>query len=269
MIKPLHSYLWPVQHAGLIWQLAVREVASRYRQSWLGALWAVITPLLMLATFTFVFRWVFKLRWGEGGTESDLGFALRLFAGLAVFNFFSECVTRAPRLIVDQPHLVKKVVFPVEVFPWVNVLAAMAQLGVALVLLLSLRWWDMGYLPVSALVLPLVWLSLVPLCLGLGWLFAGLGAYVRDLGQILVPAVSLMMFLSPIFFPVQSLPTAVQSWVVLNPLATPITLTHVVLLDGRWPDWSLWATHTAACLIVALAGAAFFRAVRKGFADVV
>jgi lipopolysaccharide transport system permease protein len=105
--------------------------------------------------------------------------------------------------------------------------------------------------------------------LGLGWLFAGLGAYVRDLGQVLVPAVSLMLFLSPIFFPVQSLPTAAQSWVVLNPLATPITLTHMVLLDGRWPDWSLWATHAAACLILALAGAAFFRAVRKGFADVV
>jgi lipopolysaccharide transport system permease protein len=267
--KTLLSYLLPLQHAGLIWQLAVREVAARYRQSWLGALWVVITPLLMLATLTFVFRWVFKLRWGEAGVESDLGFALRLFAGLAVFNFFSECVTRAPRLVIDQPHLVKKVIFPVEIFPWVNVLAALAQLGVAWLLLLALLWWDQGFLPVSALALPLVWLPLVPLCLGLGWLFAGLGTYVRDLGQVLVPAVSLLLFLSPIFFPVQALPLAAQPWVMLNPLATPITLTRVVLLDGHWPDWSAWAVHGLACLVLAWLGAAFFKAVRKGFADVV
>jgi lipopolysaccharide transport system permease protein len=267
--RALLPYLLPLHHAGLIRQLAVREVAARYRQSWLGTLWTVITPLLMLATYTFVFRLVFKLRWGTGGTESDLGFALRLYAGLAVFNFFSECVSRAPRLILDQPHLVKKVIFPIEILSWVNALAALAQLGVALGLLLLLRLADQGHLPLSAWALPLVWLPLLPLCVGLGWLLSSVGTYVRDVGQIVALAMGLLMFLSPIFFPVQSLPEVVQPWIALNPLALPITLTHTVLLDGQWPDWGAWATHLMGCLALAWLGAVFFRAARKGFADVV
>lgn len=269
MNNTLLSYLWPLHHAGLIRQLAVREVASRYRQSWLGTLWTVITPLMMLATYTFVFRLIFKLRWGASGTESDLGFALRLYAGLAVFNFFSECVSRAPRLILDQPHLVKKVIFPIEILSWVNALAALTQLGVALALLLLLRLADQGHLPLSAWALPLVWLPMLPLCVGLGWLLSSVGTYVRDVGQIVALAMGLLMFLSPIFFPVQSLPEVVQPWIALNPLALPITLTHTVLLDGHWPNWGAWAAHFAGCLALAWLGAAFFRTARRGFADVV
>lgn len=269
MIDSLFSYLFPLKHADLIRQLAVREVVSRYRQSWLGMLWTLVTPLLMLATFTFVFRIVFKMKWGTSGAESDLAFALRLYAGLAVFNFFSECVTRAPRLILDQPHLVKKVIFPIEILSWVNALAALTQLAVALGLLLVLSTWEFGRLPITAWALPLVWLPLLPLCVGLGWLLSSVGTYVRDVGQLVLLAVNLLMFLSPIFFPLSSLPDAIRFWVGFNPLTLPITLTHTVLLDGQWPNWSAWAVHLLCCVALAWLGAAFFRAARKGFADVV
>jgi len=223
----------------------------------------------MLATYTFVFRVVFKLRWGAGGDESDLGFALRLFAGLSIFSFFSECATRAPRLILEQPHLVKKVIFPLEVLPWVSALAALAQLCIALALLFILGLWDRGGIPVTAIALPLVWLPLLPLALGTGWLLAAVGTYVRDVGQIVGLGVSLLMFLSPIFFPVQSLPEELQGWAMLNPLTLPITLTHAVLIDGRWPDWGPWALHLGTCVALALFGAALFQKARGGFADVV
>lgn len=268
-LRILFSYLFPLQYLGLIRQFVSREVHARYRQSMLGVLWAVLTPLLMLGVYTFVFRFVFKVRWAGIGNESDLGFALRLYAGLAVFGFFAECVNRAPRLILDQPHLVKKVIFPLEILAWINALAALVHLGVALLLLLLFAAWEQGGLPITVLALPLVWLPLLPLCVGLGWLLSAVGTYIRDVGQMLGMLVSLLMFLSPIFFGVESVPPALRPWMFLNPLALTITQTRQVLLDGQWPDgWAL-AMHLIACCAIAMIGAAFFKLARKGFADVV
>ena len=119
-MDPLSSYLFPLRHVGLISQLARREVHTRYRQSWLGTAWLVLTPLIMLVLYTSVFRHVFQVRWSPP-SEGNLAFGLRLYAGLAAFNFFAECVSRAPTLVAEQPHLVKKVVFPLEVLPWASV----------------------------------------------------------------------------------------------------------------------------------------------------
>ncbi|HNV58614.1 MAG TPA: ABC transporter permease [Rhodoferax sp.] len=264
----LLSYLFPLRHAGLIGQLARREVHTRYRQSWLGTAWLVLTPLLMLVVYTLVFRHVFQVRWSPPG-EGNLAFALRLYAGLAVFNFFAECVNRAPLLIVEQPHLVKKVVFPVEVLPWASVMAALAHLGIAAMALLGLRWLGMGTVPLSALALPLVWLPLLPLCLGLGWGLSAVGTFIRDIGQILSMAMTALVFMSPVFFPVDALPGGLRDWMWLNPLAPIMTQTRTVLLEGQWPDWSLCSLSFVASLAVAWAGAALFRRLRPGFSDVV
>lgn len=263
-------YLWPQHHTDLIQQLVAREVQLRYRQSWLGVAWLWLTPLLTLAVYTLVFRRVFNLRWNMGGQESDLAFAVRLYAGLAVFQFFAECVNRAPRLVLDQPHLVKKVVFPLEILPWISVLAAGMHLGVAAVLLLGCAAWvSGGWPPTTALALPLVWLPLLPLCLGLGWALAAVGTFIRDVGQLLGLMVSLLLFMSPVFFGVEALPTSLQHWIFLNPLALIMTQTREVMLDGIWPNWSNWGFNLGACMVVAWMGARLFRAARRGFADAV
>ena len=267
-MNSLVSYLFPWRHVGLIRQFAAREVNARYRQSWLGAVWVVLTPLAMLGVYTLVFRHVMKVRW-DGLDESNLSFALRIYAGLAVFNFFAECVNRAPNLVREQPHLVKKVVFPLEVLAWVNVTSAMVGLLVSMVLLLTLGFWDKGGLSLSALALPLVWLPLVPLCVGLGWLLSGVGTYVQDVGQLLGMVLSALMFLSPIFFPVEALPEAVRGWMFLNPLALVMTQTREVILLGVWPNWYALGVQLGVSLAVAAVGAAFFRLARVGFADVV
>jgi lipopolysaccharide transport system permease protein len=267
-MKSLWNYLLPRQHAALIWQFACREVDTRYRQSWLGPLWLVITPLLILGIYTLVFRHVLQLRWGAVA-ESNLGFSLRLYAGLAVLNFFSDCVNRAPNLILEQAHLIKKVVFPVEILPWISVVASMVHLVIAFVLLLVLGTVNTGQFPVTALALPLVWLPLLPLCLGLSWLLSGIGTFVQDLGQVVSMALMVLLFLSPIFFPVEALPAEWRAWIWLNPLALIITQTREVLMAGHWPEWQALAVHMAASLGIAGIGAAFFRAVRPGFADVV
>lgn len=263
------SYLFPWRYARLIRQFVRREFDARYRQSLLGIGWAFLTPILMLGVYTLVFRFIFKMRWGGAGEESDLAFALHLYAGLAVFNFFAECIIKAPRLILEQPQLVKKVIFPLEILSWVSALAALTHLGVALILMLALGFWEKGSLPFTIVALPLVWLPLLPLCVGMGWLLAGVGTYIKDVSHLLGMFVSLLMFLSPIFFPVEAIPPSIRPWLFLNPLALTITQTRQVMLDGQWPEWSAYAFHLLACCAIAMLGAAFFKEARKGFADVV
>jgi lipopolysaccharide transport system permease protein len=268
VLDPLSSYLFPLRHVGLISQLARREVHTRYRQSWLGTAWLVLTPLMMLVLYTSVFRHVFQVRWSPP-SEGNLAFGLRLYAGLAVFNFFAECVSRAPTLVAEQPHLVKKVVFPLEVLPWASVTAGLVHLGIAALVLLGLRWLGMGEIPISALALPLVWLPLVPMCVGLGWALSAVGTFIRDIGQILSMILTGLMFLSPVFFPAEALPSGLRDWMWLNPLAPIMTQTRTVLLEGQWPDWGLLSLSLVASLLVAWAGASLFRRLRPGFSDVV
>lgn len=258
---------FPVQHAGLIWQFAQRSIHARYRQSWLGTLWLVLTPLLMLGVYTLVFRYVFQARWGAVN-ESNLAFALRLYAGLALFNFFSECVSRSPGMILAQSHLVKKVVFPLEILSWVNLLSGLVQLGIALLLLVALGAWEQGQLHLSVVALPLIWLPMVPLVLGLGWALAAIGTFVRDVDQLVAMGLGLLLFLSPIFFPIEALPQGWQQWAMLNPLAAVITETRAAMA-GQWPNWGVLALDFVACCTVAWAGAMLFRKLRGGFADVI
>lgn len=267
-MKTALSYLFPWQHASLIWQFASRLVQTRYRQSWLGTTWVLLTPLLMLTVYTLVFRNIFRVRWGTLD-ESNLAFALRLYAGLAVFNFFAECINRAPNLVLAEPHLVKKVRFPLEILPWVNLMAGLVHLGIALVMLCLLGAWEQAQLSLTLLALPLVWLPLMPLVVGLGWWLAAIGTYVRDIDQLVSMALSVLMFLSPVFFPVEALPAQWQQWVLINPLAGVMTDTRSVMLAGHWPDWSRLALNFLACTALAAAGAVFFHRVREGFADVV
>lgn len=261
-------YLWPWRHWSLVLQLARRDVHARYRQSILGLVWVVLTPLMMLGVYTLVFRHVMRVRW-HGLDEGNLAFALRLYAGLAVFNFFAECVNRAPMLVLEQPHLVKKVVFPLEILPWSSALSASVGLAVSGGLMLGLAVLSSGSLPVTVVALPLVWMPLLPLVLGLGWLLAGVGTYVRDVSQLLGLVVSALMFLSPIFFPVEALPEAVRGWMLLNPLASVMSATREVLIAGHWPDWGALALLFFACTGVAVLGAMFFHKARTGFSDVV
>lgn len=250
----------------LIWQFVKRDVLSRYRGSWLGLSWSFITPLMMLAVYTFVFHEVFRSRWGQSDA-GGIDFALRMYAGLVVFNFFAECISRAPRLIVDQPNLVKKVVFPLELLAWVSICSALFHLAINVVVLL-LGILFTGELHLTALLLPLVWLPLLPLVLGLTWFLAALGVYLRDIAQLIGLMVSFLMFMSPVFYPVSALPERWRFWLHLNPLTLIIENTRLVLLEGGIPAMLPLAIYFVIAMAVAALGALWFRATRRGFADV-
>ncbi|MFM8333413.1 MAG: ABC transporter permease [Candidatus Methylumidiphilus sp.] len=209
------------RNRNLICTLVKREVIGRYRGSMLGILWSFFNPVLMLAVYTFVFSIVFKARW-TGGSESRAEFALVLFAGLLVFNLFSECVNRAPSLILANANFVKKVVFPLEILPLVILGSALFHMSISLAvwLLFFLAFFGIPYM--AAMFLPLVLLPLLLMTIGISWILASLGVYLRDVSQIVSVLTSTLMFLSPIFYPLSSLPPQYQSILKLNPLTQPL-----------------------------------------------
>ncbi|TRZ67181.1 MAG: ABC transporter permease, partial [Rhodocyclaceae bacterium] len=177
-------------------------------------------------------------------------------------------LSRAPRLVLDQPQLVKKVVFPLEILPWTTLLSALFHTSVNLLVLLAAATALRGELSLSVICLPLVLLPLLPLMLGLSWFLAALGVFVRDVGQVIGMVLNLLMFLSPIFYPMSALPERWQPLLALNPLTPVIEQTRHVVMEGRWPDWSTLAALAAISVLVAWLGGCWFAATRKGFGDV-
>ena len=265
--KFLNHFAWPWAHRNLIWQFARREVLGRYRGSVLGVGWTVLTPMAMLAVYTLVFRHIFKAKW-PGVEDGNLSFALNLFAGLLVFNWAAEFLSRAPRLMTDQPNLVTKVVFPLQVLPWSALLSSFFHVMVScLVWLVGCLLFGQG-VHISWLALPLVFLALVPTLLGLGWALSAMGVYFRDLSEIVGLVMGMLLFLTPVFFPLSVLPDFLQAWVQFNPLAIPIEALRDIGLMGVWPHFASLAQLFLMGVLVALFGAWLFERSRKGFADV-
>lgn len=267
--KHIFSSLW--QYRVLIKHMVLREVASRYKGSLLGLMWSVINPILMLAVYTFFFSVVFQSRWsgaGHEGSDSKFEFAIVLYAGLLVFNLFSECISRAPSLILSNANYVKKVVFPLEVLPWVALGSALFHVLIGFGVILVFIVLASMPLHASAVLFPLVLLPLVPMIMGLCWLLSSVGVFFRDIGQIIGMALTALMFLSPIFYPTSALPESLQSLLYWNPLTFVIEQSRNVLIWGTLPDFGGLFVYSAVSLGVAWLGLLAFKAMRSGFADV-
>lgn len=247
--------------------LVQREVAGRYRGSMLGILWTFVQPLLLLTIYTFVFSVVFKARW-HSGSDSRVEFALVLFAGLIVFNLFAECVNKAPGLILAQPNFVKKVVFPLEVMPLVALGAALFHAAASVLVWLVACTILRGVPPPTALLLPVVIVALSFFILGVSWVLASLGVYVRDVAQLMGMVTTVLLFMSPIFYPVDALPERFRGVFQLNPLTPAIEQARDLLFWGRLPNLGAMFAYLAMGLLMAWAGYAWFQRTRDGFADV-
>lgn len=258
--------LW--QNRQLWWRLTEREILGRYRGSALGLGWSVLNPLAMLAVYTFVFSQVFKSRWGGLEELGPLGFAVNLFAGLIVFNLFSECASRAPNLIVNNPNYVKKVVFPLEVLGSVAVGNAGFHALTSLAVLLVFELMLFKHIPATILWLPIVWAPLLLVTMATTWVLSSLGVFLRDIGQLIAVTLNMLMFLSPIFFPTSALPPKWQIFLGLNPLANTIEQTRRVLLEGRGPGATYIALGTIIGLVSCEVAFRFFQKSKRAFADV-
>jgi len=248
--------------------MSKRDVASRYRGSILGLVWSFLNPLFMLVIYTFVFAVVFQARWGSG-PENKMQFALILFAGLIVHSLLAENLVRAPSMILSNVNFVKRVVFPLEILPWVNMLSASFHTAVSFVVLFVFYLFVHRWLPWTVIFLPLVLFPLVLVVMGLSWFFASLGVYIRDIGQVVAIGVTLLLFLSPVFYPISRVPGWFRAIIYLNPLTFMIQQTRAVVLFGELPDFVGLGIYLACALLIAWLGFAWFQKSRKGFADVV
>ncbi|ACV64805.1 ABC-2 type transporter [Desulfofarcimen acetoxidans DSM 771] len=262
----MFTSFWRNRH--LIWQMARREIVGRYRGSVMGIAWSFFNPLLMLFVYTFVFSTVFKSRWGVGGEASKSDFAIILFVGMIVHGLLAECVNRAPGLIISNVNYVKKVVFPLEILPWVVLGSAFFHSLVSLLVLMIAQLFINQTLPWTSIFFPLVLLPLIFASMGFGWFLAALGVFVRDIGQITGVFTTILMFLSPVFYPVSALPKAYKTWMLLNPLTLIIEENRKVLIFGSLPDWSSLVISLLVGLFIAAVGFWWFQKTRKGFADV-
>jgi len=252
----------------LVWQLTQREITGRYRGSVLGITWSFFQPLLMLAVYTFVFSVVLQTTWrGEvGGGKAN--FAIILFSGLIVHGFFAECVNRAPTLILSNVNLVKRVVFPLEILAVVMIAVTAFHLAVGLLILFGAMLVFGQDFYGTALYLPLVLSPLVLITLGITWLLAAVGVYLRDLGHVVVVVSMILLFLSPVFYPIAAVPERFRFLIYLNPLTFIIEQVRAVLIWGETPAWTGLAACGVCSLLLAWLGFYAFQWTRKGFSDV-
>lgn len=251
----------------LIHDLVYREVTGRYKGSLLGIVWSLITPVSMLAVYTFVFSVVFKARW-SAGSDSKTEFALILFAGLLVYNLFAECVSRAPGLILAHANYVKKIKFPLDVLPWVVMGSALFHFAVSFIIWIAAYALLIGVPHWTLLLTPLIMAPLVLFVMGLSWVLASMGVFLRDIGQIIGVSVQVLMFMTPIFYPTSALPENFQIFIFLNPMTSPVEMMRAVMYWGKIPSLTLWIISFAVSMAVATFGFAWFQKTRKGFADV-
>lgn len=256
---------WKYRHP--IAQLTRRRIEARYRGSSLGLLWALLHPLLMLGIYTFVFSFVFRLRWGAA--EADRSeFALFLFSGMIVYGIFAECVNQAPSLMIANQVYIKQLIFPSEILAWTILVAAVFNFLVSLLLFFAFYTAILGVPPVSSLWLPLVLAPVLLATLGAVWFLSSIGVFMRDVDQVVGVLTTALLFLSPIFYPSSAIPLELRQWYYLNPFASLLDMCRDSLFYGAPPDWTTLGILALAGWAIAWLGYIWFMKTKKGFSDV-
>ena len=254
-------------HHELIWTMIKREIISRYRGSVFGLFWSFFNPLAMLLVYLFVFNIVLKTRFNEN-SETKAEFALVVFAGFTVFIFFSEIVNRSPSLILSNVNFVKKLVFPLEILTYIVTGTALFQILINMVILLIANLFIYKSLPWTLVFFPVILLVLIPFCLGLSWMLASLGTFIRDIGHVVVVSTQILMFMTPIFYPVDAIPEGFRYYIKLNPLTLIVSEMRSIAIYGNLPNWEGILIYGVFGWFIAWIGFYWFQKTRNGFSNV-
>jgi lipopolysaccharide transport system permease protein len=255
------------RHTHLLLQLSKRGIQSRYRGSVLGMFWSLLTPLLMLLVYSFVFSVVFKAKWDHPGAE-DANFGVILFSGMIIHALFSEPMVLSSTSISGNTQYVKKVVFPLEIMPWSTTIVALFQAFISFFILIMFMLFSGMSLHPTLLLFPVVVAPLVLFSVGLGWILSSLTVFIRDIAQLVGIVSTITLFISPVFYPVDRLPSVWQSLIYLNPISYIVDQMRRISIYGEMPDWIGLSVYTLVALIMAWLGLVLFQRLRTGFADV-
>jgi lipopolysaccharide transport system permease protein len=260
--------LWQLpRRFSLILSLTRRELAARYKGSVLGILWAILTPIVMIGIFTFIFAGIFHARFGASTSRWD--YALYLFCGLLPWNAFQEALQLSTNTIVSHANLVKRVVFPLETLPLSQTLAAITNQLLGTIALLIAIVIIKHEVHATILLLPVLLVPQLLAMLGGAWLLASLGVFVRDIVQGIGLFMTVWLYLTPIIYPESLVPDQYRLAVNLNPFTPLVRCYRRVFLEGTQPDWNGLAYFAGFAVLSFLIGYWWFAKSRKNFADVI
>ncbi len=267
----------------LLSDMVRRDLRARYVGSAMGFFWSVIFPLLNLVIYMFVFSFVLKNRWDPGQTDQET--ALLMLAGILVWNAFAETMSRSTNTLVENQNLIQKIVFPSEILPVYLAISSLVNMliGVAIALIaVAFYAWVSPMVPVAGAPPPMhaigfsYTLAALPLLLavqlvftvGLGFVFSTLNLFARDVFHIMGVALTVGMFMTPIFYPARMVQEAGMGWVLkCNPMYWLIDSYRRVLVYGLWPQLPIVGAFAVVALIVFLLGATFFSRQKPRFPD--
>ncbi len=254
----------------LIKTLLIEDINKRYKSSILGLAWSFITPLLQLALFTFVFGVILKTKWSvDAENHSIFDFSIILFAGLVIFQYFAEILSKSCGLLFEHEYLVKKVVFPLEILPVVVVISACFHLLIAIFGIILIQLIDGRDISFNVIYVPFVLLSVIPISLGIVYLLSALGIFIRDLSHFINLIIPGLLFLSPIFYSITILPEWLKPFMFFNPVVFPVEELRNILLFSKSPNYYLAIVNIIYGMVIFVFGYFFFTKTKKGFADVI
>lgn len=261
IVRPL------ISHRYLLAQLVKREVYGKYKRSRYGLFWILGQPLLLLLGYTLVFGVFLNTRFGGAGTSTE--FALVLFSGLIFYNFFGEVMQRSVQLIQTNAPFVKKVVFPLQLLHWSVVIASMVHAAFSFAVWIIFSLIIHGSVPIAVLWIPAIFIPFALFTLGCAWLLSGYAVFHPDAEHLVPVSLLLLMFLSPLFYQISSVPERFRSAMEFNPLTWVLEEARSVMIIGDHPNFAHMLIGTSIAIAVAWIGLASFMANREGFADAV
>ena len=251
----------------LLWQLIKKDIQQRYQGSVLGILWSFIVPILMLVIYTFIFSEVFQAKW-DIDTSDKYQFALVLFCGLSAFNLVGEVMNRSTALIAINTNYVKKVIFPLEMLPVVITMSALFNCCISFLILIVAKLVLYQNISATLYMIFLLFVPLIVMAVGLGLFISAISVYLKDVGNAISVIVTVLMYLSPVFFPLSSVPENFQSVCVANPMTYIIENFRNVVLYGECINWQYFGTSCLTAIIIYAIGRIVFARAKEGFADV-
>ena len=244
-------------YRGFIASSVKREFQIKYRNSLLGAVWTVLSPLAMIVVYTVVFAQVMHSR--LPGTSSTFAYSIYLCAGVLTWGLFAEITGRAQTMFLEHAGLIKKISFPRICLPVIVVLNALVNFAIIFGLF-------SGFLLISGNFPGWAYLALLPVLLvqilfsiGLGLILGVLNVFFRDVAQFFTIALQFWFWFTPVVYPSTVLPPAVAGMLAWNPMAPLIMSYQEILVNGRWPQWTSLLPVTALAILLCLLGLQLFR----------
>lgn len=251
ILRPVWAY------RGFIVSSVKREFQLKYRNSMLGAAWAVLQPLSMILVYTIIFSQIMRAR--LPGVESSFGYSIYLCAGVLSWGLFTEISSRSVNMFLDNANLLKKLSFPRLCLPVTLVSTALVNFAIIFALFFLFLVLS-GNFPGAAIIALLpVMLLLVAMATGLGMVLGVLNVFFRDVGQFFNMVITFWFWLTPIVYPINILPERLQPLMAINPVGAIMAAMQGILVQGQWPAWSSLIYPLILTIILCTLGMRLFR----------